>query len=99
MPQHALHSAAQLQLTTSKSDWGATGAVETAGVMVEHSMLQPKLAIFRAFQVYLVDPRASTVSSEDELAAHVTVGWYQLEVSSVVVEVSYGQGRSEHVRH
>ena len=30
------------------STWGAIGAVETAGVMAEPSILQPKLAIFRA---------------------------------------------------
>ena len=45
---HALYSAVQLQLTTSSSAWGATGAVETAGVMADPSMFQPKLAIFRA---------------------------------------------------
>ena len=48
VPLHALHSAVQLQLTTSTSAWGATGAVETAVVMAEPSMFQPKLAMFRA---------------------------------------------------
>ena len=47
VPLHALHSAVQLQLTTSTSAWGATGAVQTAGVMAEPSMFQPKLAMFR----------------------------------------------------
>ena len=45
---NALHSAVQLQLTASTSAWGATGAVETAVVMAEPSMFQPKLAMFRA---------------------------------------------------
>ena len=46
-----------------------------------------------------VGPRPSTVASEDELGAHATAGWHQsVEVSSVA-EVSYGHGRSEHVRH
>ena len=39
----------QLQLTTSRGAWGATGAVETAGEMAEPLMIQPKLAVFRAF--------------------------------------------------
>ena len=46
-----------------------------------------------------VGPRPSVVASEDELGAHATAGWNQsVEVSSVA-EVSYGHGRSEHVRH
>ena len=40
--------AVQLQLTASSSAWGASGAVETAVVMAEPSMFQPKLAMFRA---------------------------------------------------
>ena len=43
-----LHYAVQLQLTTSSSAWGATAVVETAVVMAEPSMFQPKLAMFRA---------------------------------------------------
>ena len=46
-----------------------------------------------------VGPQPSGVASEDELGAHATAGWHQsVEVSSVA-EVSYGHGRSEHVRH
>ena len=46
-----------------------------------------------------VSPRPSTVASEDELGAHAAAGWHQsVEVSSVA-EVSYGNGRNEHVRH
>ena len=46
-----------------------------------------------------VGPQPSRVASEDELGAHATAGWHQsVEVSSVA-EVSYGHGRSEHVRH
>ena len=48
VPLHALHSAVQLQLTASTSAWGATGTVETAVVMAESLMFQPKLAMFRA---------------------------------------------------
>ena len=46
-----------------------------------------------------VGPRPSTVASEDELEAHATVGWHQSVDVSSVAEVSYGHGRSEHVRH
>ena len=88
MPLHALHSAVQLQLATSSSAWGATGAVETAGVMAE-PLFQPKLAMFRASSG---GPRWS-VASEDELVAHAAAGWHQsVEVSSVA-EVSYGNVR------
>ena len=44
-------------------------------------------------------PRPSTVASEDELRAHAAAGWHQLVEVSLVAEVSYGHGRSEHVRH
>ena len=44
-----------------------------------------------------VGPRPSTVASEDEPVAHATAGWHQsVEVSSVA-EVSYGNGRNEHM--
>ena len=46
-----------------------------------------------------VGPRPSTVASEDELVAHVTAGWHQSVDISSVAEVSYGNGRNEHVRH
>ena len=39
-----------------------------------------------------VCPRPSTVASEDGLVAHAAAGWHQSEVS-------YGHGRSDHVRH
>ena len=46
-----------------------------------------------------VGPRPSTVASEDEVVAHAAAGWHKpVEVSSVA-EVSYGHGRSDHVRH
>lgn len=45
---YALPSAVQLQLTISRSAWGATGVVETDGVMVDLSVIQPKLTIFWA---------------------------------------------------
>ena len=46
-----------------------------------------------------VVPRPSKVASEDELGAHVTAGWHQSVDISSVAEVSYGPGRSDHVRH
>ena len=46
-----------------------------------------------------VGPRPSTVASEDELVAHAAAGWHQSVEISSVAEVSYGQGRNEHVRH
>ena len=94
---HALYSAVQLQLTTSSSALGATGAVETAGVMAEPSMFQPKLAIFRASSG---GSRWSAAfhSSTDELAAHAAAGWHQSVAVSSVAEVSYVHGRSDHVR-
>ena len=46
-----------------------------------------------------VGPRPSTVASEDELGAHAAAGWHQSVEVYLVVEVSYGHGRSERVRH
>ena len=46
-----------------------------------------------------VGPRPSTVASEDELVAHAAAGWHQSGEVSSVAEVSYGNGRNEHVRH
>ena len=46
-----------------------------------------------------VGPRPSTVASEDELRAHAAAGWHQSVELSSVAEVSYGHGRSDHVRH
>ena len=46
-----------------------------------------------------VGPRLSTVAFEDELGAHAAAGWHQSVNVSSVAEVSYVNGRSEHVRH
>ena len=46
-----------------------------------------------------VGPRPSTVASEDELVAHAAAGGHQSVDVSSVAEVSYGHGRSDHVRH
>ena len=46
-----------------------------------------------------VCPRPSTVASEDGLVAHAAAGWHQSVDVSSLAEVSYGHGRSDHVRH
>ena len=66
------------------SAWGATGAVEMAGVTVEPSTLQPKLAIFRAF----------SGGSRWSAAFH-----NQSVAVSLMTKTSHGHGRSEHVHN
>ena len=61
----------QLQLTTPRSAWGATGDVETVGVMPEPSILEQYFDLPR---VDHVAPRPSTGASEDELGAHAAAG-------------------------
>ena len=46
-----------------------------------------------------LSPLPFTMASEDDLGAHVAVGWHQSVAVSLVVEASYGHGRSEHVHH
>ena len=69
-PPHALPSVVQVQLTTSRSAWGATGPVEMAGLMVAPSILQPKLSISPASSGGSRWSACFPVASNGELGAH-----------------------------
>ena len=76
-PLHALPSVVLVQLTTSRSAWGATGPVETAGLMVEPSILQPSWQYLELLQVGHVGPLTSTVASDGELGAPAAAACHQ----------------------
>ena len=77
LPLHALPSVVQVQLTISRSAWGGTGPVGTAGLMVEPSILQPSWQYLRLLQVGHVGPLTSTVASDGELEAQAAADCHQ----------------------
>ena len=92
VPLHVLHSAVQLQLTTSSSAWGATGVVETAGVQLQVGISRWKFLQWRRFLMATVEVSTNLGdNSHSRCPVH-----QEKEDVGIIIEDSNGMGACCH---